>query len=105
LRGGHVLDQGAFSVFADQCQSKLIRLALQYASHVYVVVRRDVLRASKVMAKRLLAHPKVTVLWNSEPIEAKGDGDLLTSITLRDTKSGETRDLPVNGLFYAIGEC
>ena len=56
------------------------------------------------MAKRLLAHPKVTVLWNSEPIEAKGDGDLLSSITLRNTKTGETSDLPVNGLFYAIGE-
>ncbi|KAL8280284.1 hypothetical protein RQP46_007398 [Phenoliferia psychrophenolica] len=75
----------------------------KYASHVYVLVRRDVLRASKVMAKRLLAHPKVTVLWNSEPIEAKGDGDLLQSIAVRDTKTGAVSDLPVNGLFYAIG--
>jgi thioredoxin reductase (NADPH) len=46
----------------------------KYASHVYVLVRRDQLRASKVMAKRLLTHPKVTVLWNSIPVEAKGDG-------------------------------
>lgn len=36
----------------------------KYASHVYVLVRRDELRASKIMAKRLVAHPKVTVLWN-----------------------------------------
>ncbi|KAM0755109.1 thioredoxin reductase [Meredithblackwellia eburnea MCA 4105] len=75
----------------------------KYASHVYVLVRRDVLRASKVMAKRLLAHPKVTVLWNTAPVEAKGDGDLLQSITIKDTKTGEVKDLPVNGLFYAIG--
>ncbi|KAK4701471.1 beta-glucan synthesis-associated protein KRE6, partial [Phenoliferia sp. Uapishka_3] len=75
----------------------------KYASHVFVLVRRDVLRASKVMAKRLLSHPKVTVLWNSEPIEAKGDGDLLNAIAVRDTKTGEVKDLPVNGLFYAIG--
>lgn len=79
-------------------------LSGQYASHVYVLVRRDVLRASKVMSKRLLAHPKVTVLWNTVPTEAKGDGDLLQAIEIKDTKTGETKDLPVNGLFYAIGE-
>lgn len=56
------------------------------------------------MSKRLLAHPKVTVLWNTVPLEAKGDGDLLQSIEIKDTKTGETKDLPVNGLFYAIGE-
>ena len=48
--------------------------ASQYASKVYVLVRRDQLRASKVMAKRLLSHPKVEVIWNSAPVEAKGDG-------------------------------
>lgn len=75
----------------------------KYASHVYVLVRRDQLRASKVMAKRLQSHPKVTILWNSQPVEAKGDGDLLQSIEYKDTRSGETKSLPVNGLFYAIG--
>ncbi|KAH8913632.1 FAD/NAD(P)-binding domain-containing protein [Atractiella rhizophila] len=75
----------------------------KYASIVYVLVRRDQLRASKVMAKRLLAHPKVKVLWNTVPLEAKGDGDLLTAIKIKDTKSGQESDLPVNGLFYAIG--
>ncbi|GAA97289.1 uncharacterized protein L969DRAFT_91864 [Mixia osmundae IAM 14324] len=75
----------------------------KYGSHVYVIVRRDQLRASKVMAKRLTTHPKVTVMWNSEPLEAKGDGDLLQAITVKNKKSGETKDLPVNGLFYAIG--
>ncbi|CAD6886291.1 unnamed protein product [Tilletia controversa] len=75
----------------------------KYGSHVYVLVRRDELRASKIMARRLLNHPKVTVLFNTAPVEAKGDGDLLTAVRVRDTKSQEERDLPANGLFYAIG--
>merc|ERR1711939_414370 len=75
----------------------------KYASHVYMLVRRDVLRASKVMAKRALSHPKITVLWNTIPLEAKGDGEVLTSLRLKDTKTNEERDLEVNGLFYAIG--
>lgn len=75
----------------------------KYGSHVNVLVRRDALRASKVMAKRLLSHPKVTVLWNTVPVEAKGDGDLLNAIAIKDTKTGEVRDLEASGLFYAIG--
>ncbi|KAJ9125693.1 hypothetical protein QFC22_000656 [Naganishia vaughanmartiniae] len=75
----------------------------KYASHVYVLVRRGELRASKIMAKRLTAHPKVTVLWHTAAEECKGDGDLLQSLTIRDLQTNETRDLPVNGLFYAIG--
>lgn len=48
-------------------------------------------------------HPKITILWNTAPTEAKGDGKLLTHVALKDTKTGETRDLEANGLFYAIG--
>ncbi|WFD23383.1 hypothetical protein MEQU1_002072 [Malassezia equina] len=75
----------------------------KYASHVFVLVRRDELRASFIMAKRLLSHPKVTVLFNTVVTEAKGDGELLTAIRTKDTKTGEEKDLQVNGLFYAIG--
>ncbi|RXK38467.1 thioredoxin reductase [Tremella mesenterica] len=75
----------------------------KYGSHVYVLVRREELRASKIMAKRLISHPKVTVLWNTVATECKGDGDLLQALVLKDTKTGENRDLQVNGLFYAIG--
>ncbi|ORX87012.1 thioredoxin reductase [Basidiobolus meristosporus CBS 931.73] len=75
----------------------------KYASKVYVLVRRDKLRASTIMANRLMKHPKVEILWNTLPVEAKGDGSLLRSLTLQDTKTQETRDLEVNGLFYAIG--
>ncbi|KAI9619706.1 hypothetical protein H4Q26_014088 [Puccinia striiformis f. sp. tritici PST-130] len=75
----------------------------KYASKVFVLVRRDQLRASKVMAKRLINHPKVTVLWNTVPVEAKGDGNLLNSLLVKDTKTGEERTIDINGLFYAIG--
>ncbi|ORX39244.1 hypothetical protein BD324DRAFT_618976 [Kockovaella imperatae] len=75
----------------------------KYGSHVYVLVRRDELRASKIMAKRVTTHPKVTVLWNTVAVETKGDGDLLQSLVVKNVKTGETKDLPVNGLFYAIG--
>ena len=43
------------------------------------------------------------MLYNTTAVEAKGDGQLLQGLTIKDVKSGETRDLPVNGLFYAIG--
>ncbi|KAA1115941.1 thioredoxin-disulfide reductase [Puccinia graminis f. sp. tritici] len=75
----------------------------KYASKVFVLVRRDQLRASKVMAKRLMNHPKVTILWNTVPVEAKGDGNLLNSLLVKDTKTGEERTIDINGLFYAIG--
>ncbi|KAF9344251.1 thioredoxin-disulfide reductase [Mortierella sp. AD094] len=75
----------------------------KYASHVYVLVRRDKLRASKVMATRLSNHPKVTILYNTVPVEVKGDGKLLKSIVLQDTVTKENRTMDANGLFYAIG--
>ncbi|KAJ3040378.1 thioredoxin-disulfide reductase [Rhizophlyctis rosea] len=74
----------------------------KYASKVYVLVRTQKLRASKVMADRLLAHPKVEVLWNKIPIEAKGDR-LMKALVIKDTVTGEESTLDVNGLFYAIG--
>lgn len=75
----------------------------KYGSKVHVLVRRDELRASKIMAKRLLSHPKIEVHFNTTPVEAKGDGELLQSLRIKSTKTGEELDLPVNGLFYAIG--
>ncbi|KAG2184096.1 hypothetical protein INT44_009111 [Umbelopsis vinacea] len=75
----------------------------KYASHVYVLVRRDKLRASKVMAARLLKHPKVTVLFNTSATATHGDGSLLKELTIKNTISNEESKLAVNGLFYAIG--
>ena len=75
----------------------------KYGSKVYVLVRRDQLRASKVMAKRLTTHPKVEVLFNTVPVGTSGEKGLLSSINVKNTISGEKTDLQVNGLFYAIG--
>ncbi|KAJ6584425.1 thioredoxin reductase [Mycena capillaripes] len=75
----------------------------KYGSHVYVLVRKGELRASKIMAKRLLNNPKITVLWNTVATECVGDGDLLNSLKIKNLITGEETKLPVNGLFYAIG--
>ena len=75
----------------------------KYGSKVYVIVRKDYLRASTIMAKRLAAHPKVEILYNHVSKEAKGDGKLLNALTIENVNTGETRDLEVKGLFYAIG--
>jgi len=75
----------------------------KYGSKVTVLVRKDKLRASNIMAKRLSAHPKVEILYNTVATEAKGDGKLLQSLAIRNVVTGEARDLSANGLFYAVG--
>ena len=67
-----------------------------------MLVRRDKLRASKVMQDRAMKNPNIEILWNKVPVKANGDR-LLKSLDLKDTKTGQTSNLPVNGLFYAIG--
>lgn len=75
----------------------------KYATKVYLLVRRDQLRASKIMADRVKGHPKIEILWNTAPVEALGDGKQLSKLVLEDTQTKEKRELEVNGLFYAIG--
>ncbi|KAG2429742.1 hypothetical protein HXX76_010526 [Chlamydomonas incerta] len=76
----------------------------KYGSKVYIIHRRDAFRASKIMAKRALEHPKIEVLWNSAVAEAYGDDrGLLAGVKVKDVVTGELRDLPVAGLFFAIG--
>ena len=74
----------------------------RFADKVTLVHRRDELRGSKIMQERAHANPKIEFAWNSEVAEIKG-ADKLESLVLRDTRTGETRDLPVTGLFVAIG--
>jgi len=74
----------------------------RFASKVYLVHCRDELRASKIMAERAEADPKLEFVWNAEVAEIKGD-EKLEGVVLRDTVTGETRDLGVTGLFIAIG--
>jgi thioredoxin reductase (NADPH) len=74
----------------------------KFARTVTIVHRRDELRASAIMAERAHANPKIRFAWNSA-VDAIHGEDKLTGITLRDTVTGETRELPVTGLFVAIG--
>ncbi|MCM1014437.1 MULTISPECIES: thioredoxin-disulfide reductase [Brevibacterium] len=74
----------------------------RFASKVTVVHRRDEFRASKIMAQRVMEHPKVEVAWNSEVAEILGD-ERVTGLRLRDTTSGAERALDVTGVFVAIG--
>lgn len=75
----------------------------RYGSKVFVVHRRDALRASKIMQKRLLTNPKIEMIWESEVVEAVGNEHRLTALKIRNLKTGEVRDVPAGGLFYAIG--
>ncbi len=74
----------------------------KFARSVTIVHRRDELRASKIMAERAHANEKIHFAWNSAVEEIHG-GDKLTGITLRNTVTGDTSELPVTGLFIAIG--
>ncbi len=77
-----------------------------HASKVTVVHRRDGFRAERVLQNRLFAHPKINVIWNAEVAEVLGSTGLPPSVTgarLRDTVTGELRDITCDGLFVAIG--
>ncbi|MEM0982568.1 MAG: thioredoxin-disulfide reductase [Planctomycetota bacterium] len=74
----------------------------KFASKVYVIHRRDELRASKVMQERLLSKPNAEVLWNKQVVDVLGD-DKITGVKLEDTQTGEHSELAVKGLFMAIG--
>ena len=74
----------------------------KFASKVYLLVRRDELRASKVMQERVFANEKIEVLWNTEAVEAIGES-LLTHVKIINNKTQQTSLLEANGFFYAIG--
>ena len=74
----------------------------RFAESVTVVHRRDSLRASRIMADRAESNPKIRWAWNSEVADIHGAGSV-SGIRLRDTITGEERDLDVGGLFIAIG--
>ncbi|WP_217163199.1 thioredoxin-disulfide reductase [Streptomyces sp. AC512_CC834] len=74
----------------------------RFAKSVTIVHRRDTLRASKAMQDRAFADPKISFVWDSEVAEVQGD-QKLAGLKLRNVKTGELADLPVTGLFIAIG--
>ena len=74
----------------------------KFATKVYLIHRRDTLRASKIMAERALNNPKIEMVWNSEVIDINGEKNV-ESLTLKNTVDGSTSQLNVTGLFVAIG--
>ncbi|UWF77512.1 thioredoxin-disulfide reductase [Microbacterium neungamense] len=74
----------------------------RFASKVYVIHRKDTLRASKIMQERAFANEKIEFIWNAEVQEVLGD-TAVTGVRLRSTVDGSLRELPLDGLFVAIG--
>jgi len=76
----------------------------KYARHVHLLVRGSRMRASAAMSDRVLANPRVSVHFKSQPVDVYGDvKGRLAGVRLRDVDSGEERELPVRGVFYAVG--
>jgi thioredoxin reductase (NADPH) len=74
----------------------------RFARKVYVIHRRDELRASKVMQERAFANDRIEFIWNAEVVEVLGD-QKISGVRLLDTRTGQERELAVSGLFVAIG--
>ena len=74
----------------------------KFASKVYVIHRRDQFRASRTMQDRILNAPNAEVIWNSQVVDVLGE-ESITGVMLEDTVTGERKELPVSGLFIAIG--
>jgi thioredoxin reductase (NADPH) len=74
----------------------------KFGSKVYMVHRRDKLRASKIMQDRALEHPKVEILWDSVVIQVQGD-QVVRSVTIKNLKTGTEQQHAAGGLFFAVG--
>ncbi|MEV0267362.1 thioredoxin-disulfide reductase [Hamadaea sp. NPDC050747] len=98
FRGHHIVVVGG----GDSAMEEATFLT-KFAETVTIVHRRDEFRASKIMAERALANPKIKVAWNSAIDEIFGSDGKVTGITLHDTVTGEQRKLDVTGVFVAIG--
>ena len=85
----------------DAAMEEAIHLT-HFASEVVVLVRREQLRASKVMQERALNNPKITFLWNTEAVEAVGS-QLLEGVRVVNNQTQEKNLIECSGLFYAIG--
>ena len=74
----------------------------RFASKVWIIHRRDHFRASKIMSDRVLKNPKIEVLWDSEVKDVLGD-QVVKSISVYNSKTKQTKEMPMDGLFVAIG--
>jgi thioredoxin reductase (NADPH) len=102
---------GALPIFRDQVLAVVgggdsaveeATYLTKFASKVYMIHRRDELRASKIMAQRAVDNPKIEILWNKILVDVLGD-DKVTGVLLKDTKTSEEGPVDIGGLFMAIG--
>ncbi len=75
----------------------------KYGDHVHMIVRTDKMRASKAMQDRVLANPRITVHWNTEPIDVVGNDEHMTGVKVKNTQTETESVIDAKGLFYAIG--
>ena len=97
-RGKEVAVVGAGDSAAEESTylSKLV-------TKVHLIVRRDEMRASKIMQQRVKTTPNIEIHWNSETDEVLGDDSGVTGVRIVDSKTGEKKVLPIQGFFLAIG--
>ena len=74
----------------------------KYASEITIVHRRDAFRASDIMQKKVLANPKIKVIWNSEVAEVMGDIRVM-GVKIKNNQTNEVAEMPIDGVFVAIG--
>jgi len=74
----------------------------KYGKKVYIVHRRDELKASKIMAQRAIKHPKIEILWNSEIVAIKGS-DFVEIVDIKNNKTNKITSMQAAGVFFAIG--
>lgn len=86
----------------DSAMEEATHLA-KFGSEVFLVHRRDELRASKIMQERAQTNPKIRFLYSHVVTEVLGNGNLMTGVRVKDLKTGEEREIEAAGLFFAIG--
>ncbi len=74
-----------------------------FAQHVTLIHRRDTLRAERIMQQRLFVNEKIKILWNTEVRDIIGNDEKVTGLSLQNTQTNEMSEMPVDGVFVAIG--
>lgn len=77
--------------------------SIPYASKIYMVIRSEVLKGDAVTQEKVKNHPKVTMLYNAVSTEVVGNGKTVTGLKYKDAKSGEDKEIAVDGVFVEIG--
>ena len=100
--GAFFRDQDVAVIGGGDTAMEEAQFLTRFAKKVYVIHRRDSFRASKIMADRVLANEKIEVLWNSQLHDVKGDKEV-TAIDVKNVETGEVNEMPMQGVFIAIG--